>query len=328
MKTFSDNIKKILIARTENRIGDVVLTIPLAGILKSHLPHTLIAFLGTIYTAPIVKKSAFVDEFYNWNRYKDLSKCNADAVILVSPWFDIAQASWRAKIPIRIGMARRWFHWLYANRRTFLKKRAVNLHETQLSTSFLSALGIEAPRNIDQLYRYYGWRKEPNCSFPAVISNTKRNIILHPKSKGTAPEWPLKHYYRLACLLDENHFNVILSGNEAEKDSMQQTCPELFKLPHITDIVGQYDLANFLNIVEQADCLVASSTGPVHLAAAAGINTIGLYTPVRPHHPQRWKPIGEKVKVLCKGSPTDDKKDLDKISKITPQEVQDAIHEM
>ena len=108
---------------------------------------------------------------------------------------------------------------------------------------------------------------------------------------------------------------------------MRQACPRLFELPHITDIVGRYKLADYIAIVEQADCLVASSTGPVHLAAAAGINTIGIFVPVRPHHPGRWRPIGKRVKVLCKGQPTYDRNQLDAINAITPHEVKATIEE-
>ena len=328
MKKSADKIRKILLARTEDYIGDTVLTLPLAGILKSRLPNTQVAFLGVEYSEPIVKKSIFVDEFYDWDKFKDLSKCNADAVMLVSPWFDIAKAVWQAKIPIRIGTARRWFHWLYTNRRVSLKKRAVHLHETQLTTSFLPAIGIKDDFKVDKLYRYYGWRKENKRPFPNVISNTKRNIILHPKSRGSAPEWPLQHYYELARILGEHNFNVIISGVKEEKDYMQKNCPNLFELPHVTDIVGRYNLTDFINIVEQADCLVASSTGPLHLAAAAGINSIGLYAPVRPQHPNRWKPIGKRVKILCKGQPTNNKKDINKIKTITPDDVRAAVKNM
>ena len=323
-----DKIRKVLIVRTEIRIGDAILTLPLAGILKTNLSSVQIAFLGsTAYTKAVIEKSTFVDEFYNWRKFKDLSKINADAALMISSGLDVAQAAWKAKIPIRVGMARRWYYWLYANRRAFLKKRAVNLHETQLVTSFLPALGIQEPTDIDGLYRYYGWRKEQNRPAPDVISDTKHNIILHPKSKGSAPEWPLEHYHRLADILDPQHFNVILSGTQGEKEYMQKTCPQLFELPHVTDFTGQHNLADYINIVEQSDCLVANSTGPLHLAAAAGINTIGLYAPVRPQHPGRWKPIGKRVTVLCKGQPTDNKNDLNKIAEITPTDVKAAIME-
>ena len=328
MKIQPDKIRKMILARVEDRLGDTILTLPLAGILKSRFPNMQVTFLGDHFIKPIVKKSAFVDAFYDRRQIEDLDKYNADAIMLLSPYSDLSKAVWRAKVPIRIGTARRWFHWLHANIRVSLKDRAVNLHETQLVTSFLPPLGIEDNFNIDELHQYYGWQTGPKLPFPEVISDTKPNIILHPKSKGTAPEWPLEHYYKLASILDDKNLNVIISGTEKERDTMQQTCSRLFELPNITDIVGRYSLADYIAIVEQADCLVASSTGPMHLAAIAGINTIGIFAPVRPYYPTRWRPIGKHVKVLCKGEPTYDKNQLDKINAITPHEVKETIEEM
>jgi ADP-heptose:LPS heptosyltransferase len=46
--------KKIVISRTDS-IGDVVLTLPLAGILKEKYPKAKIIFLGNTYTKPIIK---------------------------------------------------------------------------------------------------------------------------------------------------------------------------------------------------------------------------------------------------------------------------------
>jgi heptosyltransferase III len=36
----------------------------------------------------------------------------------------------------------------------------------------------------------------------------------------------------------------------------------------------------------------------LHIAAALGIRSIGLYTPQRPMHPGRWAPLGRDTRVL------------------------------
>jgi ADP-heptose:LPS heptosyltransferase len=46
------------------------------------------------------------------------------------------------------------------------------------------------------------------------------------------------------------------------------------------------------------DTLVACSTGPLHLAGILGKNAIGLFSPKRPIHPGRWKPLGLKTSIL------------------------------
>ena len=116
-------LKRIIISRTDS-IGDVVLTLPMAGILKENDPDCKILFLGTTYTMPVVKLSKYVDEFINWdilqnetNPEEALKKLKADVIIHVYPNKDIASLAFKAKIPIRIGTFGRLFHVLTCNKK-------------------------------------------------------------------------------------------------------------------------------------------------------------------------------------------------------------------
>ena len=51
-------------------------------------------------------------------------------------------------------------------------------------------------------------------------------------------------------------------------------------------------LKELIGFISKADGLVASSTGPLHIAAATGIHAIGLYPPVKPINAKRWGPVG------------------------------------
>ncbi|MDI6739475.1 MAG: glycosyltransferase family 9 protein, partial [Candidatus Edwardsbacteria bacterium] len=42
-----------------------------------------------------------------------------------------------------------------------------------------------------------------------------------------------------------------------------------------------------------AKLVIANSTGPLHIATAAGTKVIGLYCPIIPCHPKRWGPYGD-----------------------------------
>ncbi|MEG0040576.1 MAG: glycosyl transferase family 9, partial [Massilia sp.] len=54
------SLERILICRTDN-IGDVVLTLPLAGYLKTHFPQARIDLLCRAYVAPAMRHSRFLD---------------------------------------------------------------------------------------------------------------------------------------------------------------------------------------------------------------------------------------------------------------------------
>ncbi|MEE8549974.1 MAG: glycosyltransferase family 9 protein, partial [Gemmatimonadota bacterium] len=57
-------------------------------------------------------------------------------------------------------------------------------------------------------------------------------------------------------------------------------------------------LDDLISFVSRADALIAASTGPLHLAAALGREAIGLYSPKRPRHPDRWAPVGKHAHAL------------------------------
>lgn len=64
-------MKRILISRTDN-LGDVILTLPIAGILKKEIPGCYILFLGKKYTKPIIEACENVDEFIDWDEIKQM----------------------------------------------------------------------------------------------------------------------------------------------------------------------------------------------------------------------------------------------------------------
>jgi len=81
---------KIILSRTDN-IGDVVLTLPLAALLKRHNPNCKITFLARHYVKDVVIHCDAVDDFIDWEPLKsqsthDIAKhLHADAIIHVFP---------------------------------------------------------------------------------------------------------------------------------------------------------------------------------------------------------------------------------------------------
>ena len=59
-------MQKIILSRTDS-IGDVILTLPMAGILKEMFPQCKIIFLGNDYTCEVVALSDHIDEFISWD---------------------------------------------------------------------------------------------------------------------------------------------------------------------------------------------------------------------------------------------------------------------
>ena len=297
-------MRTFIISRTD-AIGDVVLTLPMAGVLKELYPGSRVLFLGRSYTEEVVKASEHIDGFLNWDEGKSLEATNADTIIHVFPNKRVAALAKKAHIKERIGTTNRIFHWSTCNRLVKLSRRHSPLHEAQLNLQLLRPLGAKAQYSLEEIGGYYGLtRLAPlPAEIAAQIDPHRFNLVLHPKSRGSAREWGLDNFRELIRLLPQDHFKIFISGTAAEGELVRSLFGEF---PFLTDLTGRLTLGQLISFLSRVDGLVAASTGPLHLAAAVGINAMGIYPPIRPMHPGRWAPIGPKAKVFVKEGECED----------------------
>jgi heptosyltransferase-3 len=291
--------RKIILSRTDN-LGDVILTLPLAGIIKSVYKDCEIYFIGKSYTQPIIMSSRFIDHFLDREKViadpRILKNTGADAIIHIYPDKSIAKAAFKAGIPLRAGTSHRWFHWLYCNKLIRFSRRKSDLHEIQLNQKLLKPLGIEISEMKD-LENFYGMSKVHSlkADLQSMIRNDKFNLILHPKSKGSAREWPLKNYSDLIKSLPAKSFEIFITGTQNEGDLVKSQLPEIYSQENVHDLSGKCSLEELIGFIKASDGLIACSTGPLHIASALGKYACGIYPPMKPIHPGRWAPVGKKA---------------------------------
>jgi heptosyltransferase-3 len=299
--------KHLLISRTDS-IGDVVLTLPVCGLLKERFPDCTITFLGNAYTLPLLEKCSFIDHTIDWNRIKDLeagaqvkffTEKKFDTIVHVFPKKEIAKIAKAAGIPNRVGTNRRTFHWFTCNHLVNLTRKNTSFHEAQLNIKLLEAFGITNDIPLTAIPSYYGLKKDTE-KLPDFIqlNPTKKAILLHPKSKGSAREWGLDNFSKLIQQLPEDQFEIYTTGTETEGELYRSHLVTPFP-GKVTDTSGKLSLSQLISFISKADAIVAASTGPLHIGAAMGIKAIGLYAPMRPIFPTRWAPLGKKAFALA-----------------------------
>lgn len=299
--------KRILISRTDS-IGDVMLTLPLCAWIKSQFPTATILFLGRGYTKAVVDCYDLVDEFIDWKdfdnqpnveRLDSFRALKADAIMHVFPNKDIAALAKKVKIPVRVGTSHRPYHLLTCTHRVRFTRKRSNLHESQLNHELLRPFGLIEIPTLAQISEATTHFQAPELALPDFVTkalqNTGKHIILHPKSQGSAREWPMEKYYELTNELVIRGFSVFYTGTETEGDSFRSDLPVH---PNVIDTTGKLSLEELICFISKVDYLVACSTGPLHIAGFLGINTIGFFVPKRPIHPGRWKALGENVHIL------------------------------
>ena len=299
--------KRILISRTDS-IGDVLLTLPICSWIKANFPTAQIIFLGKGYTLPIINSFTSVDESLDWNEFKSVPLVDriekfraikADVVLHVFPHKEIASLAKKVKIPIRIGTSHRAYHLLTCNVRLNFTRKRSEFHEAQLNHELLRPFGLkELPTMYDlkkATHQFQPKMEQIPSEIDAFIQKNPNFTVLHPKSQGSAIEWPIEKYVDLAKKLATQNQAVIFTGTNPEGAQFRGHIPthEL-----IADSTGQLSLDQLITLISKAQHIVACSTGPLHIGGYVGTEAIGLYSLKRPIHPGRWQPIGEKTVAL------------------------------
>jgi len=328
------NPKRILISRTDS-IGDVILTLPMAGIIKEKYPDCKIYFLGKTYTQSIIELSAFVDEFINWdtlqnsqNAVEELKKLEVDTIVHVFPNKKVAELAKKAKIKNRIGTLGRTAHAFTCNKKVYFSRKKSDLHEAQLNLKLLAPLNITRECSIAELPNYYGFRitKDLPENIKNLIDPKKYNLILHPKSQGSAKEWGLDNFSELISILPHERFKIFITGTEAEKNMIGEDLKH--DQSNVVSLLGKLSLEEFVSFINNADGLIAASTGPLHIASSLGKEAIGLYSSRRPIHPGRWMPVGKKAQAVVFDTnciKCNKGEDCDCITKISSKKIVDLL---
>ena len=200
-------MKHILISRVDN-IGDVILTLPMAGILKQHFPACKITLLARDYVRDIAKHCVYIDTFESWDALSSLplrqavahvKTKNIDAVIHVSPKKSIATIMKKAGVPVRIGTARRWYHWLTCSKKVSFSRAKSELHEAQLNLKLLQPFSINTDHDLRDLQNYIGLQKPKDLAahLKEKLIPNKFHLIIHPFTNGNTREWPISQFIDL-----------------------------------------------------------------------------------------------------------------------------------
>lgn len=330
-------LKRILITRTD-RIGDVVLTLPLAGIIRKHYPDAEVFFMLRSYTEPLTYGNKEIAGVLNYDNYtektlsekiKFLRSFRFDAVFVISPSLTLAAEMFLAGIRTRVGTGYRWYSFFFS-RRVYEHRKDARFHEFEYNCRMLREAGIDHKYSPDDFNGLISVK--PNSENIITqklkekgIKPDEKFVIIHPGSGGSSVDLPVESFIKLSGLLSVN-FKVVITGSPSEYD----LCQKLIVNQNVINCAGELDLPELIALISHAYAFISNSTGPIHIAAASGIRVAGFYPKIRDCSAERWGPYSSKSKVFrpeinCSGCDRKQCEALNCMSSIDMQKVSGYI---
>ncbi len=118
--------------------------------------------------------------------------------------------------------------------------------------------------------------KYPGASAAVPVTETS-NVALAPTANWEPKVWPADRFAAVFRRLDLGATAIVLGGPGPAERTMAE--PLLAALPRAIDLVGRLSLPEVAAALQQAMLFIGNDSGLMHLAAAAGTPTIGLFGP-------------------------------------------------
>jgi heptosyltransferase II len=294
-----------IIVRGTNWIGDAVMQIPALRRLKRMFGEAHLTLATRAWAQGIFQDADFIDDFLIiepgesiFQQARKWRQGKFDLAVLFTNSFQTALVAKLGRVKTRFGYAHEGRSFLLTNP---IKKPAWKneKHEIHYYLNLVSAVETS----------YGGLNEGPEPQFGLTVSKTRKDearqilaqngvdlskklIAFCPGSTNSrAKRWPSERYAHLNDRLQkELKANIILLGDRSEFE----VCNEVSENSKIKPInlTGKTSLAESTAILSLCDLLISNDTGPAHISAALGTNTIVIFGPT---NPATTHPIGAEI---------------------------------
>ena len=282
----ADKISRILVIRID-RIGDLILSLPLIDSLRAAYPAAKIDILVRPYLLGLAGMIKSIDNFIAYNGAFDallrMPDRKYDVVIDMLRDYKIEPAlvSLFSKAPVRIGFK--------GGFREVLFNRPVDQFEgsgksmVDLGLELLKPLNVPASVTIPRLDAGNRPAKE------------RLTIAIHPGGHYESQRWPPARFALLVRkILERYGAKVVIIGGPDDRETAGRIIRAVDNSNVKAVFPAMKDLAHLLS---SSGLLVCNNSGPLHLAAALGVPTVSMMGPT---DPVLWWPNGDNQIVVRK----------------------------
>jgi ADP-heptose:LPS heptosyltransferase len=298
-------------------IGDVVLTFPAIQALKENFPENKLVVCvrdkakdlmeDCVWSDKVIsigkQKENIKDEIiYQFNFLRALRRCGVSVAIDLRTGTRGAILTFLSGAPYRIGRfaddGKLWRNRLF----TQLVKPVDELKQyaAEHNLNMISPLNVNIQNRIPRIIVSDQRKKEALAIFQKEgMAADKAIFIIHPFSLWKFKEWNIDQWVLLVDYLVERfQCNVIITGSAEEQGRAREILDR--SRAGVFNLAGKTSIGLLPAIMQACRFFIGVDTAALHIAAAVGTPTIGIFGP---SSPTCWAPRGDSHYVVSKMMP-------------------------
>jgi heptosyltransferase-2 len=296
-----------VLVKAVNWLGDVVMSLPALRAVRRACPDARLAVLIKAELASFFDGARWIDEVIPYrvgtglaglaDRRRIVQEIRARRfdLAVVFPR-SVASALWvaLAGVPRRVGFSAQARGWLLTDRARLPNEVAAR-HQAEwylhLVGTLLGASGsrddvapdVHEPHRARMRAWLAAHRRRPDAPL----------IALAPAAAyGPAKEWPAAHWTALIdALAARDGTECVLVGAPAERPR----CAEIAAASGALVAAGETSVGELLALLSLCNAFAGNDSGSMHVAAALGLPTVGLFGST---NPDRTSPLGPRTRVI------------------------------
>ncbi len=269
-------------------LGDVVQTLPLLPVLRASYPEAQITWVINRELRGLVDGNPYLHEVIpferrgGWAAWRELLQSlwsrRFDVVFDLQGLLRSGAMTVATRAPIRVGLQTAREGSRFTTNCTIPDSgRDMPAHARYWRIAEVLGRGM-MPRqtHIATSNEDRGWADEIVSQLPHPI------VAVHPGARWETKRWPVEKFAALLSLsAAEWNGTALLLGSPSESPDaarLNQQLHEQSPNAKVINLAGKSSLKQLSALLARVDLAISNDSGPMHLAAALGIPTLGLFT--------------------------------------------------
>jgi heptosyltransferase-2 len=280
-------------------IGDVLLATPVMRALRTRYDR-VVALTAPAHREVLAGNPDLTDVLVDggslWSIAGTLRAERFDAAVVTWATGRSAALPFLAGIPLRVGQDRRLYSRLFTRRvvvRSELGDRTT--HWTQILLDYARAIGCDTS-DATPVFEVDAAAEQNARALLDAAGVRGPYAVLHPTRGITAARerWPAAPLGDLGrALVAAFGVPLVVSGAAPDAAVAQAVAAAAGG----ANLAGKTSLGEFGAIAAGARYVVAMDSGPMHIAAAVGAPTVGIFA-LQSDEPDRWRPLGPRTAIV------------------------------
>ena len=273
-----------ILIRLPHWVGDLAMALPAVGALRHARPDaTLIGMVRQGHTALARRVPAldgvcaapsgegFTLAMSVWRTARRLRTERFDLAVVLAPSFEAALTPWLAGVPVRIGEPT-------DGRAALLSDRVAVERASHRSEGYLAVAARAGAVESTAARRTLGLTDDDRAFAAGLLTDLDWPadaplVFVNPAAAKTPRAWAGDRFVRLVEMLLERHAALRVLVHEHHPFH----APDEWNRHPRVGVVRDATLVELAAVLERCAVYAGNDSGPMHLAAALGVPTIGIY---------------------------------------------------